>query len=52
MVVSWSPCVEMEASVMSEAQSVDNSIDLTIVTDPPSLDANDMTFDFAEQQYR
>lgn len=51
MVVGWSPCMEMENSV-SEAQSVEGSIDVTIASDAPSADANDLTFEFSDQQYR
>jgi hypothetical protein len=54
MVVGWSPCMELEiSSVVSEVQSIEGSIDLAIVADaPPSLDGNDLTFEFSDQQYR
>ena len=52
MVVGWSPCMELESSAVSEAQSVEGSIDLVIAADAPSLDANDLTFEFSDQQYR
>lgn len=53
MVVGWSPCMELESSVVSEAQSVEGSIDLAIASaDAPSIDANDLTFEFSDQQYR
>ncbi|EFX87560.1 hypothetical protein DAPPUDRAFT_312030 [Daphnia pulex] len=53
MVVGWSPCMELEiSSVVSEVQSIEGSIDLAIVADaPPSLDGNDLTFEFSDQQY-
>ena len=52
--VGWSPCMELEiSSVVSEVQSIEGSIDLPIVADaPPSLDGNDLTFEFSDQQYR
>ena len=53
MVVGWSPCMELEISSVSEVQSVEGSIDLANVADaPPSLDGNDLTFEFSDQQYR
>ncbi|XP_059350166.1 calmodulin-binding transcription activator 2-like [Daphnia carinata] len=52
MVVGWSPCMELEiSSVVSEVQSIEGSIDLAIIADAPP-DANDLTFEFSDQQYR
>lgn len=55
MVVGWSPCMELEiSSVVSEVQSIEGSIDLANVADVPpgSMDGNDLTFEFSDQQYR
>ena len=52
--IGWSPCLEMDSGV--ELHSIDSG-DVSLsaaaaVTDAPSFDASDMTFEFTDQNYR
>ena len=53
--IGWSPCLDMDSGV--ELHSADSCTEAplsvaAVVTDAPSFDASDMTFEFTDQHYR